>query len=169
MNILLTGPPGCGKTTVIIKLADRLAGRPVSGFYTQELREGGSRVGFGIRTFDGVEGVLAHVKLPGPKHVGRYGVDVAGFESIALPTLARTDAKLLVIDEIGKMECFSQAFCDAVWAALDSGRDVIATIAMKGGGFIERIKSRPDVVLLKLTVAERDVMPARLAEMVGCA
>ena len=45
-NILLTGHPGIGKTTVIMRLAERLVDRTLAGFYTEELRLGAQRQGF---------------------------------------------------------------------------------------------------------------------------
>jgi nucleoside-triphosphatase THEP1 len=45
-NLLLTGVPGCGKTTVAKRLAELLAGLRLAGFLTLELREHGQRVGF---------------------------------------------------------------------------------------------------------------------------
>lgn len=64
-NILITGPPGCGKTTVIMKAAALLQGRRIAGFYTEEIRENHSRLGFRIITFSGTHGVLAHVGFTG--------------------------------------------------------------------------------------------------------
>jgi nucleoside-triphosphatase len=37
-NFLLSGPPGCGKTTVLRRLAERLGDLRLAGFYTQEIR-----------------------------------------------------------------------------------------------------------------------------------
>ncbi len=45
-NILLTGLPGCGKTTVVRHVVELLKARRLAGFYTEELREHGQRVGF---------------------------------------------------------------------------------------------------------------------------
>ena len=45
-NILFTGLPGCGKTTVISRIVDRLAQLRLTGFYTREIRERGDRRGF---------------------------------------------------------------------------------------------------------------------------
>lgn len=45
-NILLTGRPGIGKTTVIMRLAEHLEEREVVGFYTEEIRDRGRRQGF---------------------------------------------------------------------------------------------------------------------------
>jgi nucleoside-triphosphatase THEP1 len=51
--VLLTGRPGIGKTTVIRRSADLLAGRPIAGFYTDEIRVAGQRQGFRITAFSG--------------------------------------------------------------------------------------------------------------------
>lgn len=74
-NFLLTGPPGCGKTTVILGLIQRLADFRLAGFYTQEIREGGQRVGFKAIGLSGYHPLLAHVRSESPYRIGRYGVE----------------------------------------------------------------------------------------------
>ena len=81
-NLLLTGPPGCGKTTVIRRLVEQLANRRVAGFYTQEIRLKGQRAGFEVRGLNGGHGILAHVGFQSRHRVGRYGVDLGTFEQI---------------------------------------------------------------------------------------
>jgi nucleoside-triphosphatase len=156
-NLLVTGMPGTGKTTLIRKVLERLPpGMTVSGFFTAEIREAGDRVGFAINTLDGQSGLLAHIRTGGRARVGRYGVDVAGFEGMVLPILEAGRAGLYVIDEIGKMECFSRAFCDSVRALLDSETPLLGTVALKGGGFIAEVKARSNVALFEMTVKNRD-------------
>jgi nucleoside-triphosphatase len=165
-NILVTGLPGTGKTTLIRKVLEKLP-RTVtaSGFFTAEIREAGERVGFAINTLDGRSGLLAHVRTGGNARVGRYGVDVTGFEGIALPLLDAGRAGLYVIDEIGKMECFSRAFCDSVRALLDSDAPVLATVALKGGGFTAEVKARSDVALFEVTVRNRETLPDEISRI----
>ena len=109
-NILLTGLPGCGKTTVISRIVDRLAQLRLAGFYTREIRERGDRKGFEAVGLHGSSVVLGHVDFSGRQRVGRYGVDVAGFEKLIESELSgiTADADAFVIDEIGKMECLSR-------------------------------------------------------------
>jgi len=161
--LLLTGAPGVGKTTAIRAVAASLASRRLGGFFTEEVRAGGARQGFELVTFDGRRAMMAHVDHPGPARVGKYGVDVAIVEALAESALAvREDVDVYLVGEIGKMECLSPAFVDAMGALLESGVPVVATIGQRGGGFIVAVKRRPDVTLWVLTRANRDGMPTRV-------
>jgi nucleoside-triphosphatase len=168
-NILLTGTPGVGKTTLLKKLVEAL-GRPARGFTTDEIRERSTRVGFKLVTLDGREGVLAHEKIGGPNRVGRYGVSTADLEAIGIPAITPTRPdEIIVMDEIGKMECASQAFKDAAWAALESPNLVLGTIAARGVGFIARVKRRSDVRLVEVTKRNRDRLVEQIPTEIGVA
>ncbi|GAG23971.1 unnamed protein product, partial [marine sediment metagenome] len=99
----------------------------VAGFYTQEIRRNNIRKGFSWACLDGTTGILAHTDIKGPWRVGKYGVDVAGFEKSVVPILdaEHADAELFVIDEIGKMECLSDKFVAAVRRLFSSERSVL--------------------------------------------
>jgi nucleoside-triphosphatase len=159
-NILLTGPPGVGKTTVIQKVVRELD-RPVRGFYTQEIRERNVRVGFSLNLLGGPTLTLAHVKFKGRRRVGKYGVDVETFEEAACREIEAglAEGATIVIDEIGKMELFSERFRVAVLEALDSDSPVLATILFRGHPFTDMIRSRPDVDLIEVRMANRDDLP----------
>jgi nucleoside-triphosphatase len=164
-NILLTGSPGVGKTTVIMGVAVRLRAMDLAGFYTEEMRKRGQREGFRAVTFSGKSTVLAHVSFKGPHRVGRYRVDLRAFDRLVGPELTRA-ADIILIDEIGKMECFSAAFISAVRRIFDGDLPAVATVAVSGGGFIAEVKARPDAEILQVTRENRDGMPTRVAEMV---
>ncbi len=156
-KILLTGLPGCGKTTAIMKILENLGCKKVVGFYTQEIRHNGKRTGFRWDRLDGVAGTLAHIDIKGRFKVGKYGVDITGFEEAIVPILdVEQSAELFVIDEIGKMECFSEKFVAAVRQLFESEKSVIATVAKKGAGLISEIKDYPNVQLFNLIKHERD-------------
>jgi nucleoside-triphosphatase len=157
--LLVTGAPGSGKTTLVRKAAEELADLRLAGFTTEEIREGGRRVGFRIVPFGSRGRILAHVDFAGPARVGRYGVDVAAIDAVAAKSLAPDPAvELYVIDEIGKMECFSERFVASMRALLDSDRRVLATIARRGAGFIAEVKQRRDAELWEVTARSRDVL-----------
>ena len=166
MNILITGVPGVGKTTVLSRLAERL-GNSVSGFITEEVCEDAHRIGFDIVSFDGRRGILARKGFKSPHRVGSYGVELQSFENIALPAIELAAEKVLIIDEIGKMELFSQRFRDAVLLALDSEQTVVAAIMRKSHPFANAIKRRPDCRLIEVTRTNRDSLPERLVELCG--
>jgi len=157
-NILLTGRPGIGKTTVIAEVLRGLKGVSASGFYTREIRPARTREGFEAITLEDKRAVLAHIKSPSQHRVSKYGVELAEFEATIVPAIepALTEAEVIVIDEIGKMECFSAKFREAVVRALDSDKVVLGTIGLGGDKFIRALKERDDVLLMKVTEGNRD-------------
>lgn len=166
-NVAITGLPGSGKTTLIRKLAAHMMSwRPV-GFYTVELREAGVRTGFDLVSLEGRRRTLAHVRFPHRERVGKYGVDVAGFEDF-LGDLALEDrgTGLIVIDEIGRMECLSERFVTLTGALLDSEAVVLATVALRGRGLIGEVKKRPDTVLFEVHPGNREVIGSDIIERV---
>ena len=155
-NILFTGPPRCGKSTLIHKIVQKI-NIPATGFFTREILEKGRRVGFSINTLDRKKGVLAHERIKSRWRVGKYGVNLSDIDRIAVPSMMpATSDELVVIDEIGKMECFSKLFKKTLEVVLDSNRPVIGSIAMKGDRFIQKIKERSDVLLVTVTPQNRD-------------
>ncbi|MDQ7820779.1 MAG: NTPase [Armatimonadota bacterium] len=156
-NILLTGRPGVGKTTVVRAVVERLSAR-VGGFYTEEIREGGRRQGFAIVTTDGRRAVMAHVRLRSPHTVGRYGVSVEAIDAVAVPALrdALQTADVVVVDEIARMELCSPRFAAAVRAVLDSPRPVLGVVQAARLPFLDEVRRRPDVRLVEVTPATRD-------------
>jgi nucleoside-triphosphatase len=146
------------------RVARLLAGVPMAGFYTEEIRGARGRTGFRAVALDGRSARLATVGDGGGPRVGRYSVHLAEFERLALPELEpRTGVALLVLDEIGKMECLSPAFVEAARRALASEVALLGTIALACGGFIAEARRAPGVEVVALTRASRD----RLAEEIA--
>ncbi|XP_043112009.1 cancer-related nucleoside-triphosphatase [Puntigrus tetrazona] len=167
-HVFLTGVPGVGKTTLVKKVCAAVV--PASGFYTEEVRERGRRVGFDVVTLTGDRGRLSRLGARSSSagrecRVGQYVVDVQSFESLALPLFSDTregSKRLFVIDEIGKMELFSQAFILAVRQTLDSSScSILGTIPVPKGkplALVEEVRSRQDVNIFMITKENRDVI-----------
>jgi nucleoside-triphosphatase len=161
-NILIIGPPGCGKSTVIEKVINRME-EPVCGFFTREIKEEGRRVGFSINTVDGREGILAHKNIRSQFHVGKYGVNIEDIDSLIVSAIIPSQRKqVIVIDEIGKMECVSDLFKKTLIQVLDSPNCVIGSIAQKGGRFIQSIKERNDVHLIHISAQNRNMLVEKI-------
>ncbi|XP_043452231.1 cancer-related nucleoside-triphosphatase isoform X1 [Prionailurus bengalensis] len=166
-HVFLTGPPGVGKTTLIQKASEVLksSGVPIDGFYTEEVRQAGRRIGFDVVTLSGTRGVLSRIGSEPPRgkrecRVGQYVVDLTSFEQLALPVLRNAGPgsgpgqRVCVIDEIGKMELFSQPFIQAVRQTLSTpGTVVLGTIPVPKGkplALVEEIRNRNDVQVFSM-------------------
>lgn len=160
--LLLTGAPGVGKTTVIRRLAESLGSEQLRGFYTEEIREGGERRGFRLVGFDRTAHIIAHVGFRKTHAVGKYGVDVRALDDAARLLYPEPEARIYLVDEIGKMECLSDRFVDAMRALLSRKTPVVATVGARGGGFIAEVKRLPGCELWEVTTANRNELPARI-------
>ena len=161
-HLLLTGKPGIGKTTLIEKLIDILPEKypniQITGFITKEVRSQGSRIGFNIHTLNGKQGVLARVEpsRQGQKYrVGKYFVELEDLETIGISSLRR-NADIIVLDEIGKMELFSQVFKDTLQVIFDGTTKIIGSIAWYDTPLIKKIKESPNVEVQVITKQNRD-------------
>jgi len=166
-NIIITGLPGVGKTTLIKGILHEIRSLNPIGFYTEEIREQGIRKGFSLLSVTGEKSILASENIPSRFRVGKYGVDLVNFEKFIGNIPFRDPAKsLIIIDEIGKMECFSKMFTELVIELLSSNKLVVATVALKGTGLMAKVKSRPDIELIEITTDNRnDLLPSILSRI----
>lgn len=140
---------------------------PLKGFYTEEERVADRRVGFMMHTLDGKQGYLAHQDIPSEFHIRRYGVSIPNIENIAIPAIAPAPGYLIILDEIGKMECFSPKFREAALKALDSPIPVLGTITLGGTDFIQKVKERSDVKIFEVTLENRDALPGIVIQLLS--
>jgi nucleoside-triphosphatase len=158
-NILITGQPGSGKTTVIRKLSEIFKEFNATGFYTAEILEAGVRTGFSVASLFGDSRVFAHVNLNSKHAVGKYHIDIKGFDAL-LDTVFAPEKKTNIhfIDEIGKMECQSKKFSKLIIDLLNGKKPLIASISDKGIGLITDIKKRNDVKLVEVRHDNADAL-----------
>ncbi len=169
-NIFLTGPPRVGKTTVVLRVIEELKRRgvKVGGMISQEIRERGIRVGFKIVDLNsGREGILAHVNRKKGPRVGKYRVCLEDLENLGARAIlnACKAADLIVIDEVGPMELYSEAFKRAVLEALSGNKTVLGTIHYRARtSFTEAIRRRENVKIIEVTYGNRERLPKAIVE-----
>ena len=154
---LLTGKPGTGKTSLIKQAVSELKVN-AGGFYTEEIRSQGTRLGFKLVTLDGQETILAHVNISSCFRVSKYGVDVESLDRVGVSALSQAvrQRDLVVVDEIGKMELFSANFRETVLEIIGSGKRVLGTIMLVPNPWADAIKRQPQVNLVEVTRTNYD-------------
>ena len=162
--IFVTGPPGIGKTSVLLRSVNGLKNRgyEIGGMISRDVREGGVRVGFEIMDFStGQRGWLAHINQPmGPK-ISKYRVNLTDLEAIGVSSIldAIGNADIIIVDEIGPMELFSSAFRDAVVKAVESDKPLLGTIHFGlRNSFVSSLKNREDAEIFEVTYEDRETL-----------
>jgi nucleoside-triphosphatase len=168
--LLLTGNPGVGKTTVLMKTVTALkeSGYKVGGIISREVREGGTRVGFEIVDLNSSKrGWLAHVNQKSGPQIGKYRVNIEDLNAIGVQAIldAVEDCDVIVIDEVGPMELLSEKFKEATRKALESRKLVVAIVHWKAQDvLIGEARKREDAEIITVTYENREKLQAIIAE-----
>lgn len=173
MKVFVTGRPGVGKTTVLMRCVGALEamGMRVGGMFSRETRRGGVRVGFEV--YDPLtqrRGWLSHVNQPEGPRVGRYRVNIRDLVEVGVWSIdnAIKDADCVVIDEIGPMELCCDAFREAVIRALRARKLLLGVIHWRmRDPLIEAIRSRADVIVYEVSIQNRDRLHETMVEKIA--
>jgi nucleoside-triphosphatase THEP1 len=156
-KILITGPPKCGKSTLIDKLISYFKKKEIEihGFITPEVRENQKRIGFDIRNIYSVKDYkLARKGNYDTKYnLGSYSVFINEFEQMLddFQKEEKSEEDLIIIDEIGKMELFSHKFQILIKELFSSSFPIIATIGLNlKHDLKEELLKKTEVLLLRL-------------------
>jgi nucleoside-triphosphatase len=147
----VTGSPGIGKTTVLLKTVEALKaeGYRAGGMISRDVRSSGNRIGFEVLDLSsGKKGCLANVDQQQGPQVGRYRVNLDDLNNVGVKAIlhACENLDVVIVDEIGPMELFSEQFREAVRKTVESGKLLICTVHWKmKNDLIDNIKKREDV------------------------
>ncbi|TVY09229.1 nucleoside-triphosphatase [Paenibacillus cremeus] len=164
---LLTGKPRVGKSTAIKRIIDQVGTEYFGGFYTEEIRDLTNRTGFNCVTLSGESVRMASVDSTSPLRVGRYGVDIEAFESIALEAVKQSLAakRVTVIDEIGFMQMLSIPFQEMIYDAISSSQHLIlGTICVDSHPAMDKIKGMYAIQLYEMKEENREAIVEVLAK-----
>lgn len=165
MKIFLTGLPKSGKTTLLTELVKEA--KLKRGLMAEEEVIDGRRTGFNLVDQLGNTATLARTALPTDYPVGRFYVDLRSLDGFIGHLIDFTPDELLFIDEVGQMQLYSEKFKKLVDAYLASENDFIGTIsAVYEHSFIEKVKSRPDILLCRVTPDNRHELKTALAKAI---
>ena len=172
INILIQAPPRTGKSTLIDRICSMLneEGYKVGGIVTPEIKEKNRRVGFWVvDLYTRKKEILAHINIKSMFKVSKYGVDINAFDELALTAINSAIEKcdLIVIDEIGKMELFSEKFQKVVEKGLNSSKPVVGTMGMINHPFVRLLKSRSDVNVLTPNRANMEYVYQEICKLLG--
>ncbi len=172
VKIGLSGLPGVGKTTTLLKTIEILEeeGFVVGGMVTEELREDGKRMGFYVLDWMTKEKkVFAHKDFESRFRIGKYGVDIAILEEVGITALQRAmeKADVIVIDEVGKMEVGSKKFVQTVRDILEMDKHLIMTLHKKSRTpLLQEIRRRDDIRMLEVTPINRNLLPFKIVQLI---
>ncbi len=166
--VFLTGRPGIGKTTIIMKVVEELKKRgfKVGGMISKEIREKGKRVGFKIIDVKQKrEGILAHINQKSGPRVSKYRVNLEDLETIGVKAIedALLSDDVIIIDEIGKMELFSKKFINVVERVLSSNKVVLGTVHARSSHRLAKyIRSGriPGIKVYEVSERNKDQLPS---------
>lgn len=159
--LLLTGSPGVGKTTLLLRVVEALRARgySVGGMVSREVRSCGARVGFELLDLSSLKrGWLAHVNGKVGPSIGRYHVNLDDLEGLGVQAIVNAvdRCNIVAIDEVGPMELFSDKFKEAVAKAVESKKLVVSVVHWKSRNMlVEEMKGREDAEMYTVTCENR--------------
>lgn len=167
-KLFLTGPPRSGKSTAIKTIINTLGHEKFKGFYTEEIRMNDKREGFKIITMDGREGILASIHFESDVRLSRYGLDMNVFEELCISSIKNdSEDKIILIDEVGPMQMYSQKFKTYLETIMKDNSPVLGTIYVDEHPWIDGFKKDHELELIHVNPTNRDDVPKDIISKLG--
>ncbi|OGS51190.1 MAG: hypothetical protein A3J79_12710, partial [Elusimicrobia bacterium RIFOXYB2_FULL_62_6] len=125
----------------------------LGGFFTEELRAGGEREGFVLKTPRGGSELLASKTLVSKAVFNKYGVNLAALDGLGARSLAeaRKDGRIVLLDELGPLILCSDKLSARALDALGSeGTPCLATFRKGAKIFEEAFLKMDNTLVLQL-------------------
>lgn len=161
IKILLSGQSNVGKTTLVKKVIEHM-NLEQSGFLTQRmLDQNGKNQGFQVSNFKGKSEVVAHKsRIESDLVVGNGNkVDIEVVDNFCVNEIEKTFGNnqcILIIDEIGPMQAFSQRFIDIIKKILVTNIPILGVIVLDDKPWVKEIKNNDSVLILAVTELNRE-------------
>ncbi len=153
-NILIKGDRSAGKSHLTGRIIEEYSpGKKLAGFITEKKDSGL----VSLRAWDNFEllDTGASMTVFDMKD-GRVRKDA--FETLGVWSIKRAQklADLMIFDELGRFEQDCPGFINAVHAALDHEKPVLAALKNEENPFLKSLVERDDILLFNLRVDNRD-------------
>lgn len=156
MKILLTGPIGVGKSTIIDKVVKTMNIKK-TGFYTKPVIINNAVIGYKMYDYQRrISPFWIGIK-DSPLSCRPITANFDEYGSRIIENLQNTS--MVILDEIGFLERNAKIYQDKLTDLLDSDTNILGVIKPKNNPFLNDIKNRPDIILVEVTVENRNWTP----------
>lgn len=173
IKIGITGLPGAGKTTALLRVIDMLKAEEmtIGGMINEPIMDGRHTVGFTTRNLlTGEKETFASTEIESKIMIGKIGVNIDVLEKVGVKAIqdACEQCDIIVIDEVGKAEVESELFSQVVKDALDIDKPMILTLHKKSRNpLLQDIRRRDDVRILEVTPTNRNLLPYKIVRLMN--
>lgn len=174
MKILLTAPPGIGKSTVIESVVRQFP-KNKHGIVAREiLNAEGKRVGFtSVNDAGQSRQFMFLAKTPGTGSIGgEFDVDINAVDNFVVPELQKAledPQGLTYVDEIGRAQAKSEAFLSLLRELFQRDCKILGAIVYEPEPWSIEFKQNQSVCVIELNKENREALSGILLSAFNCA
>lgn len=162
MKLLLTSPPGLGKSTIIDSIVESIDCHKFGIVAREVLDQDGLRSGFRAIDSKGNQRQFMSATKDGSGPINGFAVDLEAIDAFVVPELEKAleqTETFVYIDEIGRAQARSKAFIDVVRRIFASSNPMLASIVFADEPFSLEFKNHPQAVSIEVNLKNRDRLP----------